>query len=100
MIRKKLLTALILALQLLLASCQSDSDKMIEKCKIHVAALDSIHSPGDFESFANNHRNGLRELVMAAKKDSIYTQQDLTEAMPQIFDAIYKHTEKQEWILM
>lgn len=98
--RTKLLAIFLLAALFSLTSCKSDSDKMIEKCNAHISALDSIHSPGDFESFANTHRNSLKDLVAAAKKDSIYSQQDLTEAMPQVFDAIYKHTEKQEWVLI
>lgn len=94
-----ILLSIILAL-IGFTSCKSDSDKMIEKCNAHIAALDSVQSPKDFETFANNHRNGLRELVTAAKGDSIYSEQNLDEAIPQIFDAIYKHTEKQEWVLM
>lgn len=96
----KLLAMSIIVFATCFASCKSDSEKMINKCNTHIAALDSVHSTGDFENFANNHRESLRELVTAAKKDSIYSQQDLTEAMPHIFDAIYKHTEKQEWVLM
>lgn len=96
---KFILLSIIIAL-IGFASCKSDSDKMIEKCNAHIAALDSVQSPKDFETFANNHRNGLRELVTAAKGDSIYSEQNLDEAIPQIFDAIYKHTEKQEWVLM
>lgn len=83
-----------------LTSCKSDSDKMIEKCNAHIAALDSVHSKADFDRFMETHPNCLRPFLVAIKKDSIYSQQDLTEAMPHIFDAIYETFDKQEKMML
>ena len=81
-------------------SCKSDSDKMIEKCNAYIAALDSINNSEDLKEFANAHKDGLGDLVAAAKGDSIYSEQNLDEAKPIIFDAIYKNSEKLEYVLM
>lgn len=83
-----------------LTSCKSDSEKMIDKCNAHIVALDSIHNKADFDKFLEIHPNCLRDFTMAITKDSIYAQQDLTEAMPHIFDAVYETFNKQEQIML
>lgn len=83
-----------------LISCKSDSEKMIDKCNAQIAALDSIHNKADFDKFTANHSNCLKDFLSAVNKDSIYAQQDLTEAMPYIFDAIYETFDKQEKIML
>lgn len=94
-----ILLSIILAL-IGFSSCKSDSDKMIEKCNAYIAALDSVQSLADFEKFIEGHKNSFMDLTKAAKRDSIYSEQNLDEAIPIIFDALYKHTEKQEWAVM
>ncbi|MDD6869282.1 MAG: hypothetical protein ACI30Y_07275 [Candidatus Limisoma sp.] len=94
-----ILLSIILAL-IGFTSCKSDSDKMIEKCNAYIAALDSINNSEDLKEFANAHKDGLGDLVAAAKGDSIYSEQNLDEAKPIIFDAIYKNSEKLEYVLM
>jgi hypothetical protein len=81
-------------------SCKSDSAKMIEKCNAHIAAVDSIHNKADFDKFTATHPNCLGDFYAAIKKDSIYAKQDLTEALPQIFDAVYKTLDKQERVFL
>lgn len=81
-------------------SCKSDSEKMIDKCNAHIAALESIHNKADFDRFLETHPNCLRDFTVAITKDSIYAQQDLAEAMPHIFDAVYETFNKQEKIML
>ena len=81
-------------------SCKSDSERMIEKCNTHLAALNSIHTKSDFDNFLEKHPNCLLDFTTAIKKDSIYAEQDLTEAIPSMFNAVYATLDKQEYILL
>ncbi len=83
-----------------LTSCKSDSEKMIDKCNAHIAALDSIHNKADFDKFLETHPNCLRDFTVAITKDSIYAQQDLLEAMPHIFNTVYETLNKQEKVML
>lgn len=81
-------------------SHKSDSEKMIEKCMTHIAALDSIHSKLDFEVFLETHPNCLGDFLTAIRNDSIYANQDLTQALPYLFKAVYETIDKQEGFLL
>lgn len=83
-----------------LSSCKSDSEKLIEKCNAHIAALDSIHSKSDFDKFLETHPNCLNDFLAATRNDSIYAKQDISEAIPYVFNAIYETFDKQEEVLL
>ena len=98
--KTSLFLLIILLFNIGFVSCKSDSEKMIEKCNRHLAALDSIQSKTDFDAFLKTHPKCLVDFLAAIRTDSIYADQDLTKALPYLFKAVYETFDKQEKVLL
>lgn len=87
-------------LMLTFSSCKSDSDKMKERSLEHISKISVIKDSKEYDDFLNENPNCLKDFTLAIQGDSIYTDQDLEEAMPYIFDAVYTTLDKQEEVMM
>lgn len=77
------------------SSCKSDADKMIEKCNAFMIDLETVHSYSSFIHFTEKHSDDIKSLKKAALRDSIYSQQNIEDAMPHIFESLHKYSVKE-----